>query len=257
MALENLARGMEEHGAVGRMTSRPPAIIDRSLNYGRHLVYRFLKASKPYRYVVDLGAGEGTDLLAARAVVPQSRCFAVEVYAPSAERLSSQGFEVLTLDIERDKLPFQSGTIDVVIANQILEHTKDVFWILHEVSRVLRVGGVFLLGIPNLAALHNRILLLAGRQPSPIKTASAHVRGFTKRDLLDFLERCFPSGYTVGGFGGSNFYPFPPFPAMALAACFPTLAWGIFFRLEKIRAYEGGFLSYPVKNGLQTNFYLG
>ena len=74
------------------------------------------------------------------------------------------------------------------MANQILEHTKEIFWILDQVSTVLKEGGHFLLGVPNLASLHNRLLLAFGRQPSPIQNNSAHVRGYTKPDVLQLLK---------------------------------------------------------------------
>ena len=114
------------------------------------------------------------------------------------------------LDLERDALPFAAATIDVVIANQILEHTKEVFWIWHEIARVLRLHGQLIVGVPNLASAHNRLLLLLGRQPSVIKTASAHVRGFTRADLLQFLDQACPGVFALRDHAGANFYPLPP-----------------------------------------------
>ncbi|MEA2101747.1 MAG: class I SAM-dependent methyltransferase, partial [Thermodesulfobacteriota bacterium] len=146
--------------------------------------------------------------------------------------------------------------MDLVIANQILEHTKEIFWIFNEISRVLRIGGRMIIGVPNLASLHNRILLLLGRQPSPIKSTSAHVRGFTRSDLMRFME-CWPGGYRLIDFQGSNFYPFPSLIARPLARCLPTMAWGIFLLVEKTRAYDGAFVRFPVDHKLETNFYLG
>ena len=59
-------------------------------------------------------------------------------------------------------------------------------------------------------------------------------------------------------FKGSNFYPFPPFIAKRLAKIFPSLAWGIFLLFKKIRKYNNkAFLEYPVKNRLETNFFVG
>lgn len=49
------------------------------------------------------------------------------------------------------------------------------------------------------------------------------------KDVLNFLPSCFPGGYQLKAFGGSNFYPFPPvIAARPLARLFPTMAWGIF-----------------------------
>lgn len=232
-------------------------IIDRSLNYGRDQIRDFLSLAAPFASVLDMGAGQGDDLAVARLLVPQAEIHAVEVYPVYAARLRKKGIRVHPLNIERDKLPFPDSSVDIVIANQVLEHVKELFWIFHEMSRILPVGGKMILGVPNLASLHNRILLAFGRQPSPLKNNSAHVRGYTKRDVLAFLESCFPGGYRLMQFSGSNFYPFPPVIARRLARLFPTLSWGIFFLFEKQRPYREEFLEFPVREKLETNFFLG
>lgn len=232
-------------------------MIDRHLNYGRAQVRRFLQALPPFREVLDIGAGEGDDLLLARDVNPAASLHGVEIDRDFGRALSARGARVHPIDIERDALPFSDGSLDVVIANQVLEHAKELFWIAHEVSRALKEGGHFIIGVPNLASLHNRLLLAAGRQPTPLQNNSAHVRGFTKPDLLRFFESAFPGGYALAGFGGGNFYPFPPFLAKPLARLLPGMAWGIFLCLRKTRAYRGEFLDYPLSQKLQTNFYLG
>ncbi len=232
-------------------------VIDRSLNYGRHQIRRFLLSAGHYGTVIDMGAGQGDDLMLALSINSGADVHAVEVYPAYAAKLAEKGIRVHSLNIEKDRLPFQDGSVDVVIANQILEHVKELFWIFHEISRVLPLGGKVILGVPNLASLHNRILLAFGRQPSPLKNNSAHIRGYTKRDLVNFLESCFPGGYKLKEFGGSNFYPFPPVVARPLARLFPNMAWGIFFMFEKQRAYKNEFLEFPAKEKLETNFYVG
>src|SRR5258708_12782231 len=134
-------------------------MIDRSLNYGRHCVRRFLRKSVPYRVVLDMGAGGGDDLALAQELQPKAKRFGVEVHSPYAKKLSSQHIRVLPLNIEKDRLPLGNGKVDVVIMNQVSEHTKEVFWIFHEVSRVLPVGANLILRVPNMPPLHNLTLL--------------------------------------------------------------------------------------------------
>jgi len=232
-------------------------MVDRQLNYGRHLIADFARRVSPVKRALDIGAGSGSDLLLVRASSPGAELHGVESLPANCQLLEAGGIAGHRLNLERDCLPFDDGAVDLVIANQTLEHTKEVFWILHECSRVLREGGHLIIGVPNLASLHNRLLLAAGRQPSVIKTASAHVRGFTRGDLLGFLDECFPNGYGEIAFGGSNFYPLPPRLAAPMARRLPSLSWGIFFLLRKGLPYDGQFVRYPQAHPLETNFYLG
>ena len=230
-------------------------MIDRSLNYGRHIIEYFAKQIKDYDSVLDIGAGSGDDLMIYKKVNPYANLYALEGYEPNIVKLESKGIKAYNHNLEIDKFPFNSESIDVVNANQVLEHTKEIFWIFHEVTRTLKVGGYFVLGVPNLASLHNRILLLFGKQPTSIQNNSAHVRCFTKSDLLQFLNIW--GGYKVIYFKGSNFYPFPPILAKPLARLLPNMAWSIFFLLKKIKRYKDEFIKWPIDKRLETNFYVG
>lgn len=232
-------------------------MIDKSLNYGRHLIGEFLSQMSSPNNIVDIGAGQGKDLEIARKIWPNANLIGIESWPSNITKLQNDGVHAISLNLEKDLLPFDKESIDVVIANQILEHCKEIFWIFHEVARTLSVGGGFIVGVPNLASMHNRLLLSFGRQPTQIKTASAHVRGFTKRDITTFLDECWSGGFEVECFGGSNYYPFPPIVARKLAAFFPRSAWGIFFLLRKCKSYHGEFIEYPVREQLETNYWLG
>ena len=231
-------------------------VVDKSLNYGRTLIRRYLKDAD-YSTVLDIGAGAGTDLLPAREFNQNVELNAIECHDHYLNILRSIDIDAHKIDIEKDRLPFPDRSMDVVIVNQVIEHTKEIFWIFHEISRVLADSGTLIVGMPNLASLHNRLLLLFGIQPTQIKAGSAHVRGYTKNDFLKFLEAGFPGGYRLCHFGGCNFYPFPPFVAKPLARMFPSMAWGILFKLEKRKRYANGFLEYPASQSFETNFYLG
>jgi hypothetical protein len=147
--------------------------------------------------------------------------------------------------------------MDVIIVNQVMEHVKEVFWILHEATRVLKRDGHFIVGVPNLAAYYQRMLLAAGAQPSCIKSYSAHVRGYTKGDFIRLVNSGF-DGYRLKNFGGSDFRPFPSLIARPLSRLLPTLSGSIFFDFQKTKNYSSsGYLKYPVEQQLETKFYLG
>jgi SAM-dependent methyltransferase len=208
----------------------------------------------PFASVLDIGAGKGHDLLAARAIKPDAALYAIECHGPNVAHLRSAEVCTYSINIEREEIPLSAESVEVVISNQTFEHLKEVFWALHEASRVLKVGGHLLIGVPNLASLHNRLLLAVGRQPTSIQNKSAHVRGYTRGDFVNLLG-CFPNGYQLHAWRGSNFYPLPGVLARPAARLFPSMAWAVFMLFRKTRLYNREFLDYPA--GCETNFYLG
>ncbi|MDH5561733.1 MAG: class I SAM-dependent methyltransferase [Deltaproteobacteria bacterium] len=231
--------------------------INHDLTYGEAVVNNFLRRISPFESAVDLGAGGGRDLGLVRQVCPAAETIAIECGSLYAENLRKKGHQVLELDIEHDPLPFETESIDIFIANQVLEHTKEIFWIFHQMTKNLKLGGHLIIGLPNIAALHNRFLFLFGIQPTQLKSHSAHIRGFTANDVRKLLDNVWPKGYSIQAFKGSQFYPFPPFLAKPMAKLFPSLAFSIFFLLKKQKSYQDQFVLFPVKNELETPFFTG
>lgn len=94
------------------------------------------------------------------------------------------------MNIEAAEFPAPDDHFDVVVWNRDLVTVKNILPVLRETRRVLRPGGLLIIAVPNLAALHNRLLLLAGRQPTTLHINNGdHVRGFTIPSMTRFLER--------------------------------------------------------------------
>lgn len=230
------------------------ALADPSEAYGAHIVASFI-ARIGMTNVLDIGAGSGRDLRLIAKAHPSAKRIAIDT-APQAPLLEIAD-EVHHVDIERQPLPFPDEHLDFIIANQVLEHTKEIFWIFHEISRCLAPGGRLLIGVPNVAAFHNRLMMLAGYHPTQHRLYSAHVRPFSKNDTLAFLEACFPGGYKLERFAGAQIYPFPTPVARALCRAFPTAGVSIFFLFQKQGRYVDGFRTYPARAHLETNFFAG
>ena len=238
---------------MGRLLQALQRLTDPRLNYGREVITELSRAC-PATCILDIAAGSGEDLRNLRTIHPRAHLIAYDFCQSSVDTLTSQGFEAHCVDLEHGIFPATPGSVDIVVANQILEHTKELFWIFDCMLRALKPGGHLIIGVPNLASLHNRVLLAIGRQPTPIRSASAHVRGFTRSDLVDFVESCFPAGLRLVAYRGSNFYPFPSSLARPLAQLLPSMAWGNFYLFRLVREYDGGFLSFPSAESLETNF---
>lgn len=230
--------------------------MDHNETYGRHILKNTVKQIKISK-CVDIGCGEGYDLSIVKQYHPDAELFGIDFISRNSEKLKSLGIKLIIMDIEKDKLPFQDESIDFVIANQILEHTKEIFWINHEIFRCLKVSGILYMGVPNLLSLHNRILMLLGYHPTSSKLLSAHVRVFSKRDVTQFYYLIGNSFCRLEHFYGSQFYPFPKAIARFFSKLFPTLAFGSFYVIRKINKYKGEFLEWPKYAQLETNYFTG
>jgi SAM-dependent methyltransferase len=228
--------------------------VDHTETYGRHILGA-VSRDLAIDLCVDLGCGGGDDLMTIKNAHPGARCIGIDLSDWNKEQLARRGIESISMNIENQPLPFGDETVDLVIANQVLEHTKELFFINHEVFRTLKVGGCLYAGVPNVLSFHNRVLGLVGAHPTCAKMISGHVRVFSKRDMVLFYREIAGSFTAVEGFYGSQFYPFPPALARPLAAMLPSFAVSIFFLIRKVAKYEDQFAEWLSKARLETNFH--
>lgn len=233
--------------------------ISENDRYGRNalstIAEEYMKEKKSVT-IVDIAAGSGTDLLNVSKKVKQceKQLFACEAYMPNIQLLESKGISTFSINLEREKLPFTDNSVDIVIANQILEHTKELFWIFSEIGRILKENGIIIIGVPNLASLHCRLMLLVGKQPTCIETNGPHVRGFTYKDFKWFIE---DEGYfKVYKRIGTGFYSFIPRISYFLAKIFPNAAINMTIGVRKTEK-AGSFLSVLNNYKYETNYYVG
>jgi ubiquinone/menaquinone biosynthesis C-methylase UbiE len=228
-------------------------------NYGRDILVSMAKlpsASNGKIRILDIGLGQGTDLENITKSLGRDNLelFGVESWEPNIQAAKKKGIKAYPLDIEKDQLPFDDGYFDIVVANQIIEHTKEIFWIFSEISRVLKKGGTLIVGVPNLAAFHNRMMLFLGMQPSSIRLLGPHIRGITKNEFIDFIST---DGYfEVEEVKGSNFYPFPQSISKILSRFFPSLAVGLFFKCKRTNK-DSTFISVLKTRRFETNYFEG
>lgn len=233
------------------------------LNYGRDVLAKYvleIAAGKSQLRILDIGLGTAKDLVNIRQrcleAYPDLKLdlYGFECYPPYIEEARKQGIQVFPGNVEREKFPFENEFFDVVVANQIVEHTKDVFWIYSEISRVLKPHGYVLTGVPNLASLHNRVALLFGLQPTAIEVLGPHVRGFTAPSFIQFIET---DGFFVNhAVKGSNFYPFRPAVSRILSRLFPLMSVGLFFKTERT-SKPGLFIEVLKSRFFETAYFAG
>ncbi len=230
------------------------------LSYGRDVVSGFVKeyarsSGLQKLKILDIGCGSGDDLIRIRDDSgAECDLYGIEFYDPYCCRCRERGIDVCSVDIEHEPLPYTDKFFDVIIINQVAEHLKEIFFVFSEISRTVKPDGLLVVGVPNLAAWHDRLAVLLGEQPTCLKTLGPHVRGFTVPSFRKFIE-C-DSYFKLSRFEGSGFYPFPALCSRLLSRLFPSLSTSVIFDIRRT-AKSGTFIEVLNSRFFETNFYTG
>jgi SAM-dependent methyltransferase len=106
-----------------------------------------LASLTPGQTVLDLGSGAGLDcLLAAQKVGPEGRVIGVDMTPEMIERAQVNAKRVNATNVEfrqgyLEDLPVESGTVDVIISNCVINLSPDKVKVFTEAFRVLAPGG--------------------------------------------------------------------------------------------------------------------
>lgn len=131
--------------------------------------------NKQAKRLLDVGCGSGSASVQYGRDRSDIDLYGVDWRDTRSVKFRERFSQFITVDLERQPLPFKDGFFHIVVTNQVFEHLKNIYLPLSEIRRILRAGGMLCFSVPNLASLHNRMLLLFGLQPSTIRAMSAHV----------------------------------------------------------------------------------
>lgn len=117
-----------------------------------------------------------------------------------SETIAALQLNIRQCDVEKEPIPFESGTFDGVVFNEIFEHLRmNPIETLLEVKRVLKPGGLLVLSTPNSLSLRHILRTLASGRIGPDiydefeKLGSlghmGHVREYTVNEVAEFLSK--------------------------------------------------------------------
>jgi SAM-dependent methyltransferase len=162
--------------------------------------------------VLDFGGSAGTLLVLLESRVRIRRRVCYDIISPPC---LMPGVEYITGAWDELTRQTPDGSIDVILASEVIEHVFDPDAMVELCKRLLKPGGLLVITTPNLASALNRLALLLGRQPADTEVSTVsrfgypgachrpvvgHIRVFTFGALLEFLRfhgLAVQHGYTV------------------------------------------------------------
>jgi len=208
---------------------------DRSKKSFEILKNIILNSSAEELRFLDLGCGTGEFMNMVANMDGKVKVWGIDVSNLAINGVKEKGLKGFIRDINWQKLPFPSQFFDVIYSGDVIEHLIDPDFMIKEVRRVLKKGGVLILTTPNLASWYNRLLLLFGIQPvfSEVSTKKifgrpgdqvvGHLRLYTLKSLKEFLSYY---GFKTIKIKGAYFHAFNFLPALIdrFFSHFPSLS---------------------------------
>ena len=195
--------------------------------------------------VLDAGCGDGINLVGLRRIAAADgspmRTIGVDYNLLRLGRARKLDLGARLQAASLYQLPFQAAAFDIVLCNHVVEHLPDPARALSELFRVLRPGGLAIVGVPNegclMARLRNRIVQRS------ISRTTDHVNFFTDTTLVHALTAAglrvrrveretffFPHSYINAGlneFGAGHWL------MATLRRLFPSQAGGLIVASER------------------------
>jgi len=181
-----------------------------------------LLEENPQAKLLDCGCFNGEFTVEQAKRVGTCKTYGIEIDKKSCEDAKRKGIKVYNNDLNTI-LSIKSSSIDVIIANQVIEHLYDTDTFVKEIYRILKPKGYVIVSTNNLASWHNIFSLFLGRQPFPPDVCSdpsigklfvlwvgdsgslSHIRIFTYYGLRELFEYY---GFKVEKMVGVGYYPF-------------------------------------------------
>ena len=141
-----------------------------SLNDCRTSITNLVEYNPDAAYL-DCGCDDGRFTMRVADAIGTRAVTGIEINEEAAILASHVGVRVEGCDLNQ-RFPFSDRSLDVVTANQVIEHLYDTDGFVREIKRVLKPGGYAVISTNNLASWHNLVSLAFGYQPFPADVSS-------------------------------------------------------------------------------------
>lgn len=142
--------------------------------------------------ILDIGCGRGGVTRALKARCPQAQSVGLDLYLDPSYDYGATFDEFAQIDLERDTLPVDIASFDLVLLLDVLEHLRNPEALLARLASTAKDGCYFLVSLPNFHYYSNLLTIVrSGRFPYDDAGIldRTHVRFFGFEDAKELLSR--------------------------------------------------------------------
>lgn len=150
-------------------------MYNRAMELNKKNILSFINENSK-SHILDLGCddGEWTCYLGEKA--GSNHLHGIEIVSSAANIANSKGVAVEIADLS-EIFPYESSFMDVVHANQVIEHVPNIDHFISEIKRVLKPGGKVVISTENGSSWCNLFAALMGWQIFSLTNVSVMAGG--------------------------------------------------------------------------------
>ncbi|MFC1497592.1 class I SAM-dependent methyltransferase [Verrucomicrobiota bacterium] len=145
--------------------------------------------------LLDVGVGSGRSMryIESAGVAGRIQFHGVDLKMRRLDSVYSSDKWDLTCANAEEGLPFKSGNFDIVITEQLLEHLEKPEFVISEAGRILRPGGLLILGVPIFPAGIVSIRRLISKLDNRHAPGKGHIQAFSLGSIMTLVQEigCF------------------------------------------------------------------
>lgn len=146
---------------------------------------------KKMERVLDVGCGSGATLQWLKSEKGCSWVGGIELTEDAAGRAKKGLDFFLEANIEEVELPIESGSLDLILCLDVLEHLVDPWLVVSRLFLLLKPGGALIVSLPNICHRDVMISLLFLDRWDYVPSGTldkTHLRFFTRKTAIELLE---------------------------------------------------------------------
>lgn len=147
---------------MGLMKNLLIKMFQNSMGRNKRNILDLLDESPDAR-LLDLGCDDGAWSMALAGRIRTKFVYGLDI-VPERLVLASQKGVIAKLGDLNEVLPYETGTFDVVHANQVIEHISNLDLFVSEIHRILKPQGYVVISTENASSWHNIFAAIMGWQ---------------------------------------------------------------------------------------------
>ncbi len=126
-----------------------PSVLNEQINPIEIRLKKINLLPKNATRILDIGSGEGNNLIHFKSLFQKSKLYAIEPSLASQIHLKKSGVTIIESDVDASWDANYKDKFDVILMRHVLEHFSDPIKIMKKVRDVLTSSGIVYIVVPN------------------------------------------------------------------------------------------------------------